>query len=80
MGGNSGCPLDAYAYNDTAGTWSVTSYPVVTLEQGDEGAFYLQTETDGAATFSYTYDSFGTPTPMTQEDRHALQVQVQGRR
>ena len=64
----SGCPLDAYAYNDTAGTWSVTSYPVVTLEQGDEGAFYLQTETDGAATFSYTYDSFGTPTPMTQED------------
>lgn len=63
-----GCPLGTYSYNDTAGTWSVTSYPVVTLEQGDEGAFYLQTETDGAATFSYTYDSFGTPTPMTQED------------
>ncbi|WP_347042341.1 hypothetical protein [Brachybacterium nesterenkovii] len=63
-----GCPLGTYSYNDTAGTWSVTSYPVVTLEQGDEGAFYLQTETDGAATFTYTYDSFGTPTPMTMED------------
>lgn len=62
------CPLGVYTYNNSPGTWKITTYPVVELEWGEEGGYYLSSATTGSASFSYTDDSFGTPTQRTLED------------
>lgn len=72
-----GCPLMTYSYNDIPGTWTVASYPVIAVQQDGEGSFYVSTETSGSATFTYSYDSFGTATQMTQEDTLTVNGQVE---
>lgn len=58
------CPISAYG-SAPAGTWTITSYPVITLDEQGQGMYYLSTKTAGRATFAYQLDLFGTPYPST---------------
>ncbi|EWS81745.1 hypothetical protein BF93_15425 [Brachybacterium phenoliresistens] len=73
-----GCPFSTYVYGADSGTWSITTYPEVTLTNMGEGYFYAESEYgSGEAVFTYQYEQWdGTTTEETRTTSFSISASV----